>query len=190
MALFVNGELVDEALLSDEAASLLRRLTESMPGEPPTDLERRAREWAEENVIERILLRQATANDPALISGLSGEDMIHAAHIVKNVDELTSEGDALRAIRAAQLALEGGATFEEIAERESDCPGNGDLGCFTRGAMVEEFERIVFALEPGEVSDVFRSPFGFHIAKVYERFPAVVDDFVDRLRARAEIRRE
>ncbi|MGA8599714.1 MAG: peptidyl-prolyl cis-trans isomerase, partial [Bryobacteraceae bacterium] len=40
------------------------------------------------------------------------------------------------------------------------------------GEMVEEFESVVFDLAPGEISNIFRSPFGFHIAKVYERRPA------------------
>jgi parvulin-like peptidyl-prolyl isomerase len=42
--------------------------------------------------------------------------------------------------------------------------------------MVEEFEDVVFNLGAGEVSDVFRTRFGFHIAKVYDRKPAVVPE--------------
>jgi parvulin-like peptidyl-prolyl isomerase len=41
-----------------------------------------------------------------------------------------------------------------------------------RGRMVEEFEDVVFNLGVGEVSDIFRTRFGFHIAKVYAREPA------------------
>jgi parvulin-like peptidyl-prolyl isomerase len=98
--------------------------------------------------------------------------MVHAAHIVKNVDEAATEAEALQAVRDIKKTLDGGRSFEELADECSDCPGRGgDLGFFARGEMVEEFESVVFGLAPGEISDVFRSPFGFHIAKVYERRP-------------------
>jgi parvulin-like peptidyl-prolyl isomerase len=42
--------------------------------------------------------------------------------------------------------------------------------------MVEEFEDVVFNLGLGEISDVFRTRFGFHIAKVYDRKPAAVSE--------------
>ncbi len=141
-------------------------------------------------------------------------EMVHAAHIVKNVDESTSEEAAIAAIRAAEAELQAGARFEEVADRVSDCPGNGgDLGWFPPGQMVDAFDEVVFALEPGKVSSVFRSPFGFHIAKLYAKRPAgirefpdvkteiegrllrerqerAIEEFLDRLKARAEIRIE
>jgi len=48
-----------------------------------------------------------------------------------------------------------------------------------RGQMVEEFEDVVFNLSPGQVSDVFRTRFGFHIAKVYDRRPASIPALKD-----------
>jgi parvulin-like peptidyl-prolyl isomerase len=97
-------------------------------------------------------------------------ERIHAAHIVKNVDESTSESDALVAIRHIQSLLQNGQPFEQVADEHSDCPGRGgDLGFFPRGEMVAEFDAAVFALPAGSMSEIFRTPFGFHIAKVYER---------------------
>ena len=97
-------------------------------------------------------------------------EMVHAAHIVKNVDEKTSERKADGLIEEIAAKLHNGARFEELADQFSDCPGRGgDLGLIARGQMVEAFERIVFALAPGEISRSFRSVFGFHIAKVYEK---------------------
>jgi hypothetical protein len=105
-------------------------------------------------------------------------ELVHAAHIVKNVNETTSESDALAAITSIKTLLKNGAKFEEVADQFSDCPGRGgDLGLFPRGEMVDEFEEVVMALERGEISDVFRSPFGFHIAKLYERRPARIRSF-------------
>jgi peptidyl-prolyl cis-trans isomerase C len=96
-------------------------------------------------------------------------ESVRAAHIVKNVDEKTSQEDALAAIRVVEEQIKAGGAFETIADELSDCPGRGgDLGWFPRGQMVPEFDAVVFALKPGEVSPVFRTAFGFHIAKVYE----------------------
>ena len=63
-----------------------------------------------------------------------------------------------------------GGDFESIAKRESMDPGSkavgGDLGWTRRGATVPEFERMMFALNPGQVSPVFETAFGFHILRV------------------------
>jgi parvulin-like peptidyl-prolyl isomerase len=139
-------------------------------------------------------------------------EMVRAAHIVKNVDEHTDEETALSAIKQVEAELAAGGVFEELADKHSDCPGSGgDLGIFPRGQMVQEFDDVVFALSPNETSPVFRTPFGFHIAKVYEVTAAgsrsladarqdieqelsrrkqtkVIEDFVDRLKTQADIR--
>lgn len=272
MPILVNGEVIDDASIRDEALALRPRLAEAMPGEDPAVLEARVREWARENVIERVLLRQAAQSDPepippaeleaaiaevgARTEGQSDErtapemeaqlrlqrlisrvtsrssrprhkdvteyyrnhrneyyaaEAVHASHIVKNVDERTSEEAALEAIRRVQEQLRSGEAFESLADQYSDCPGRGgDLGFFPRGQMVDEFEAVVFALNPGEISDIFRTPFGYHIAKVYEKRPAgplplqeirvdieellfrkkrerAMEQFLDHLRARATI---
>ncbi len=65
-------------------------------------------------------------------------------------------------------------------EKYTDCADSGgDLGYVMRGQMVEEFEDVVFNLNPGQVSDVFRSRFGFHLAKVYDRKPPTIPDLKD-----------
>jgi hypothetical protein len=95
--------------------------------------------------------------------------LVHAAHIVKNVDETRLEREALAGITTVKQLLANGANFEKLADEFSDCPGRGgDLGFFPRGEMVDEFDAVVFAMAPGELSDIFRSPFGFHIVKLYE----------------------
>jgi peptidyl-prolyl cis-trans isomerase C/foldase protein PrsA len=127
------------------------------------------------------------------------------------VEEGADEAAALAAIQQAQQELKNGASFEELADRYSDCAGNrGDLGWVPRGQMVQEFEDVIFALKDNHVSDIFRSVFGFHIAKVYARKPEgfadfsevqasiqsgllrqkqerAVENYLDRLRAKAVI---
>ncbi len=106
----------------------------------------------------------------------SGEQA-RVAHIVKYVNWQTDEETAHNAIKEAQDELKNGAAFEAVVEKHTDCADNGgDLGYVMKGQMVEEFEDVVFNLGAGEVSDVFRTRFGFHIAKVYNRKPAVVPE--------------
>ena len=54
-----------------------------------------------------------------------------------------------------------------------------NLGYFPRGEMVPEFEQAVFALSPGETTDIFRTAFGFHIARCIDRKPAGIQPFAD-----------
>jgi parvulin-like peptidyl-prolyl isomerase len=65
-----------------------------------------------------------------------------------------------------------GADFAEVARAWSDdgsAERGGDLGFFGRGDMVPEFDQVAFSTPVGQVSDVFASPFGFHVVKVEER---------------------
>jgi parvulin-like peptidyl-prolyl isomerase len=133
------------------------------------------------------------------------------AHIVKYVNWQTDEETAFNAIKEAHDELKNGAAFEVVVDKHTDCADSGgDLGYVTRGQMVEEFEDVVFNLGAGDVSDIFRTRFGFHIAKVYDRRPAAVaelkevkdqiismlqeqmrseaiDEFIDSLKEKAKI---
>ena len=139
-------------------------------------------------------------------------ELCWAKHIVKNVGEDGDDTAARAAIEEAFAELKNGTAFEEIADRLSDCAGSGgDLGWFPRGEMVEEFEEIVFQLPVGGTSEIFRSVFGFHIARVYGRKPEgirpladvrddiiralsedkqhqALEEYLDKLRAGADIR--
>lgn len=103
---------------------------------------------------------------------LKQSETVHVKHIVKHVNDDSDREPARTALAAAAEELKGGASFEEMADKHSDCKGNGgDLGYFPRGQMVDAFDHVVFAMEPGDTSDIFETEFGLHIARLYERRP-------------------
>jgi len=112
----------------------------------------------------------------------------HAAHIVKHVTPCKPPEVAEAALRQVHAQLQAGADFAALAAKHSDCPDNGgDLGWFARGQMVEEFEKAVFAMKPGQTSNVFATRYGFHIVKVFDVRPAGVASLSEvegRIRAR------
>ena len=82
--------------------------------------------------------------------------------------------DEARKMAEALLAqVKAGGDFAAIAKKSSEDKGSaasgGDLGCFGRGRMLPAFENAAFALDPGQVSDVVRSDFGYHIVKLASR---------------------
>lgn len=117
---------------------------------------------------------------------LKTDERVRVAHIVKHVDWQTDEATALEAIKKAQDELKNGAAFELVVGKYTDCPDNGgDLGYIVKGQMVEEFEDVVFNLSIGQVSDIFCTRFGFHIAKVYDRKPGVIPS-IEEVKSRIE----
>ncbi|MHA1263716.1 MAG: peptidylprolyl isomerase [Candidatus Helarchaeota archaeon] len=64
--------------------------------------------------------------------------------------------------------LEAGADFRKLAAEYSTCPSKkrgGDLGVFGKGEMVPEFEKAVFKMQIGEISEPIKTKFGYHIIR-------------------------
>lgn len=106
------------------------------------------------------------------------EAEVRARHILFRVDENAPEDEVAKAKAEAGKVLEEvrqkDADFAQLAEKYSQgptAPKGGDLGYFTRGQMVPPFTEAAFALKPGEISELVRTPFGFHIIKVEDSRP-------------------
>jgi peptidyl-prolyl cis-trans isomerase D len=97
-----------------------------------------------------------------------------ASHILIKAEKDAAAADVEKAKAKAQALLEEikktPAQFADLARKNSQDPGSaekgGDLDFFGRGAMVKPFEDAAFSLKPGQISDVVRSDFGFHIIQL------------------------
>jgi len=118
-----------------------------------------------QGLVEAELLRQKLEDVLASRVPTTG-DQVHARHILVENEEI------------AELVLnrlEEGDDFADLAKEysqdESNKDDGGDLGWFSRGRMVPEFEEVAFSLPVGEVSEPVQTQFGYHIILVEERDP-------------------
>jgi peptidyl-prolyl cis-trans isomerase C len=111
--------------------------------------------------------------------------------------ELTEEQAKAKA-EELRKQIVGGASFEELAKKESDDLGSGarggELGEFGRGQMVPEFEKAAFEAKVGDVTQVVRTQFGYHIIKVekhdhtpFEQVKAVLERNERQARVQARL---
>ncbi|MBT4140687.1 MAG: hypothetical protein HOE48_22435, partial [Candidatus Latescibacteria bacterium] len=107
---------------------------------------------------------------------LAGESEIDAVSISHIVITPKPTGDKVKKARKQaeelMVRIKAGEDFAELAREYSEDPGSGsqggDLGFFSRGTMVPEFEEAAFALKPGEMSDLVQTKYGFHIIRTDE----------------------
>ncbi|MDQ7054942.1 MAG: peptidylprolyl isomerase [candidate division KSB1 bacterium] len=99
---------------------------------------------------------------------------VHISHILISVQpSAEAKQRALKKIKEAQKKLQEGVAFDEVARQYSDDPGSasrgGDLGFTQRGDFVRPFEEVAFNLEPGDISDIVETQFGYHIIQLLDR---------------------
>jgi parvulin-like peptidyl-prolyl isomerase len=194
MRVIVNGEELPEADIKAEIAAL-----RACAGELSLEQRMQLRDHAIEALIERSLIaqevRRLNLRNPNQLLEHWGRSLkppsiaqirdyyrehrqhfwrpesVRASHFVKNHQGADRENN--RAILTeTRDRLLAGEDFSTLAAAHSDCPENGgDLGFFSRGVMVEEFDEMVFNAPVGQLTPIFETPFGLHIAFVHERRP-------------------
>lgn len=116
-------------------------------------------------VEKRVTDEKVRAAYDELVKNSPPQDEVHARHIL-----VDSEAKAKEIIKK----LKKGSSFEDLAKSDSADAGSGkrggDLGYFTKDAMVPEFAEAAFAMKPGDVSkEPVKTSFGWHIIKVEDR---------------------
>jgi len=99
------------------------------------------------------------------------DESVKASHIL--VDNIEKANDIIGQINE-------GLSFGDAAKNFSSCPSKevgGDLGDFTRGQMVPEFEEAAFSMDEGSISEPVKTQFGYHIIKLVEKHPVTEVSF-------------
>ena len=108
------------------------------------------------------------------------EDEVRASHIFKSVREVEKREEIFNELCGIREKIINGLDFFEIAKSYSDKPEEEiDLGYYKRGELMDEFEIITFSMKLGEVSPVFNTAHGFHLAKVTDRKTGLTKPYED-----------
>ncbi len=183
-------QVVQQQVLADVAEGDMSKATE-------LGLENETRAFLAASLIDRVAMAEITEEEiaaeyEAQFASVEPGTEYNASHILVETEEEA---------QAVLDELEEGADFAELAAERSvgpSGPNGGQLGWFTAGMMVPEFEEAVMALEPGEVSAPVETQFGWHVVVLNETRaqepPALEEvraDLVEGLRrARVEARVE
>jgi peptidyl-prolyl cis-trans isomerase D len=110
------------------------------------------------------------------------QEEVSASHILlktEGKDEAQVRATAEEVLKRAKDGEDFAALAKQYSEDESNNVKGGDLGYFPRGAMVPEFEQVAFSMKAGEISDLVKTSFGFHIIKVIDHKQATTRPLSD-----------
>jgi len=128
------------------------------------------------------------ANQAPIDQGPMIVTQTHARHILVRTNQITSDEQAQQRLNQLRdRLLAGGESFEDLARRHSDdatAPQGGDLGWLSPGETVPAFENAMDALQPGQLSEPIKSPFGWHLIEVIERRNHDMGEEFQRMQAR------
>lgn len=146
-AVFINGRMISGAQPYRVFEDAVERALQELPSERARAVERSKEAYPMARVRHILVQYQGAKNAPA---GL----------------KRTKEEAALRAGTLQQRLFKERAAFATVAREASDCPSakdGGELGRFTVGELEPSFEIALFALSPGQISEVIETPFGYHV---------------------------
>lgn len=115
-----------------------------------------------------------------------------ASHILLKTNEVVSDEEAEKRLNQLRQRIENGENFAELARAHSEDTGSaiegGSLGWVSPGVMVPEFQEKMDALAVGELSEVFKSRFGWHLIMIEDRREENMAEEFKRNKAREQIR--
>ncbi len=133
-----------------------------------------------------VRLDERRGTDPVM------ENQTHARHILITTNEVLDDDAARQKLSEIRTQILAGDDFEAVATVMSEDPGSavngGDLGWNGPGIFVPEFQSVVGSLENGEISEPFKSPFGWHIIQLLDRRVQDMTEEVERREAIMAIR--
>ncbi|HEV7766918.1 MAG TPA: peptidylprolyl isomerase [Thermoanaerobaculia bacterium] len=154
-----DPEVVSQLALMKENLIAQAQLTKIEKGITVTDEELKKKYDENKNQYEQVKARH-------ILIAFKGSPAAQVGKTELTEEQAKAKADDLR------KQIEGGASFDELAKKESDDVGSGarggDLGAFGRGQMVPEFEKAAFEAKSGELTPVVRTQFGYHLIKVDE----------------------
>ena len=201
--LFAEAEMLDIPVSDDEVEASLKRMTDEAggPAKLRAILDRQGQNV--QQLREEIrrgrrvdkLVEKVTADTPeptdaeaeAFFKAHRDEfgkaEQVRAQHILVTPKSDSAEDDlaAIAKIRAIRERILGGSDFSTEAAAHSDCPSGkqagGSLGWFSRGMMVKEFDEAAFKMKVGELSDIVKTQFGYHVIYKNDAQPESIPDF-------------
>jgi len=106
------------------------------------------------------------------IEQYSTPEQLRASHILLKTDgkdDAAVKAKAEDVLKQAKAGADFAALAKKYSEDESNAKNGGDLDYFGRGRMVPEFDAAAFAMEPGQISDLVKTQYGYHIIKLVEK---------------------
>ena len=149
-----DPKVVDQSLWAIVAMERIRKLGEDVLAKTATDTSGNAAKYASGDLLSARHILFPFPPQP-------GQQPGQPAQVPQSVkDSVRRKAEAVRAQVTA-------ANFAQMAQKNSGDPGSasrgGDLGIFMKGQMVPAFEKGVLALQPGQISPLVETPFGYHI---------------------------
>lgn len=150
-------------------------------------IEELKKDLSEELIVQKTITQEALSKQPEPTVEEANDyftknkekfiapQMVKASHILKKTvqgeDAKAKNDETRKAMEGILKEAKAGKDFAELAKKHSEdgsAGQGGDLGYFSKGQMVPEFEKAAFALKAGEISDIVETQFGYHIIKTFE----------------------
>jgi peptidyl-prolyl cis-trans isomerase SurA len=142
------------------------------------------RQFADQTLVQRFIRQRTSAMAPPAVSDAEVRTFFEANRerfgqrpasvsfqqvIVRPIPSDSARAAALRTAETVLAELNAGGDFEVLARRygtDGTRERGGDLGWFRQGQMVRSFDQVVFAMRPGQTSNIVETEFGFHIIRL------------------------